>query len=31
MITAEARKEKALLHKNLVDVITDCPTDKEGF
>ena len=26
---AEARKEKTLLHKNLVDVITDCPTDKE--
>ena len=27
--TAEMRKEKALLHKNLMDVITDCPTDKE--
>lgn len=27
--TAEMRKEKALLHKNLMDILTDCPTDKE--
>lgn len=26
---AEKRKEKALLHKNLTDILTDCPTDKE--
>lgn len=26
---AEKRKEKALLHKNLMDILTDCPTDKE--
>ena len=29
MTTAEARKEKALLHKNLMDILTNCPTDKE--
>ena len=29
MTTAEARKEKALLHKNLMDILTDCSTDKE--
>lgn len=29
MTAAEARKEKALLHKNLVDILTNCPTDKE--
>lgn len=26
---AEKRKEKALLHKNLMDILTDCHTDKE--
>ena len=26
---AEKRKEKALLHKNLMDILTNCPTDKE--
>ena len=26
---AEKRKEKAILYKNLVDILTNCPTDKE--
>ncbi len=26
---AEKRKEKALLHKNLMDILTNCPSDKE--